>query len=438
MECIYLLLAETPRPQQSWGQLLCRRHGFSPAQIVEMAGGLFFLDSHTLAGAIAARRDQVGAGALDEEHENGVGHSIGSCPSACHYESMHFPSQVIAESYREAESARAASQATKHTTAVDTDFAYSAGHCAMLMAALESRTITARVSYLAAYTAALLLLGMCEPHIWWTLAVASATLHGLLPYIHKSYVKGLAEARAMAASCSLRVSDEFSLVDPPHAQALYEQFLSRRATRGIAMKSVILLVMILIISNPTKELLAALLFPSWTSFVPAGLGCAFVAGRTWAIHSGRITLWRWLDVGLDWYLQTVHGLPVLHTAVTGRSVLPDFPSEALRSVAKNALLVVPIAAAANCMCCAVLHSVLKSPPMSAHHLRLDMYFAATVGSMLEYSFSLALGGLVWRRCLVLGCVRVAHRVPLLGYRLYVAQSDVCAFLRLQLSKKGQE
>ena len=58
-------------------------------------------------------------------------------------------------------------------------------------------------------------------------------LHGLLPYIHKSYMKSLAEARAMAASCGLRVLDGFSLVDPPHAQALYEQFLSRRATRAL-------------------------------------------------------------------------------------------------------------------------------------------------------------------------------------------------------------
>ena len=440
VECIYLLLAETPRPQESWGQLLCRRHTFSPAQIVEVAGGLFFLDSHTLAGAIAARRDRVGEEAWDEEHENGVEYSIGSCPSACHYElqAIRCPSQMIAESYREVESARAASQATKHTTAVDTDFAYSGAHCAMLMAALESGNIMARVSFLAAYTAALLLLGMCEPHIWWTLAVTSTVLHGLLPYIHKSYVTGLAEARAMAASCGLGVSGGFSRVDPPHAQALYEQFLSRRATRGIAMKSIILLLMILMITNPARELLAALLFPTWISCAPAALGCAFVAGRTWAIHSGRITLWRWLDICLDWYLQAVHGLPCLHMAVTGRSVLPNFPSEALLGAVENAVLLGPVAALSSSVCCTTLHSVMTSPPMTAHHLRLDVYFAIAAGFVLDSSFSLAVGEWDWRRWLLLVCVRVAYKFPLFGHHLYIAQSDLCAFLRLQLAKMGQE
>ena len=47
---------------------------------------------------------------------------------------MHFPSQAIAESYREPEFVRAPPQATTHLTAVDTDFACSGGHCTRLIA----------------------------------------------------------------------------------------------------------------------------------------------------------------------------------------------------------------------------------------------------------------------------------------------------------------
>eukprot|EP00192_Tetraselmis_astigmatica_P000814 CAMPEP_0117673728 /NCGR_PEP_ID=MMETSP0804-20121206/14633_1 /TAXON_ID=1074897 /ORGANISM="Tetraselmis astigmatica, Strain CCMP880" /LENGTH=1232 /DNA_ID=CAMNT_0005482497 /DNA_START=17 /DNA_END=3715 /DNA_ORIENTATION=- len=422
---IYLLLAETPRPWESWACLMSRKDRKTPAQVSEEKGGEFFLDEAVLEGVLAAR---------DADHQSEVGDDWNENEYCGHSSSSWEPSSGISCGRTEPllgnESVTGASGQGEPTVNL--------GHHEEepgailgreLVTALRGGTITLRASFTAFYLAACIQLGWREPLTWWTLAVLATTLHLLLPYVHEEvYVKGLDEVRGLATCCDLQVSQYFCLAGSPLARQMYEQHVSKRAAAVIMMKALLVLIQMWMTTTPLGELLAVLFSSSWR-YAPLAVGCAIMAVRTWATLAHRYRLWQRLGTTVDYYCLLAFYLPVAHIAVTCRpSTLDSFPPNK-GMLRDNPSMGVGLCVGSMAAWGAFFCSAQKQPVGGRLMVVSELSFLAVYAFLLAPIHAHVISEVHPRFAIFVISAFTAHRLFLFGFRLQSEKNDLCAFLR---------
>mmetsp|Transcript_20744 Transcript_20744/g.57581 ORF Transcript_20744/g.57581 Transcript_20744/m.57581 type:complete len:1221 (+) Transcript_20744:86-3748(+) len=421
--CIYLLLAETPSPIESWGCLTSRRDRKTPAAIVEEMGDGFFLDNDVLAELRAAHE---GDGIRDEDEDTLSVDSWGG-----HFLSLVPLLSVGKNSRHSGRQGLLAEQADLGPPREDPYAVWGSSWVGIL----EGRNATLRASFLACYAAAWVQLGWQEPLTWFMLLLAALVLHVILPQVHKVYTTGLLEARAVAAPHGVRVSKFFSLIDQPHLQRIYERHVCSHALPGLSASIAMMVPPMLGLTSSAGQLLAAVVSPClW--FVPAIVCCASAIVRVWAIRSARYRLWQWLDTATEYFIRAAWLSPAMYALVSGHSPLPGYPSKSLLRISEHSELLLWAACAVGQATWGALHALLKKQPVAGRlALHSEVCFGVFVTMVIDPVFSFCLAGRGLRLSLALSLLQATVKLLLFEHHLRADVHNLCTFLRSQVPDK---
>mmetsp|Transcript_10295 Transcript_10295/g.29387 ORF Transcript_10295/g.29387 Transcript_10295/m.29387 type:complete len:701 (-) Transcript_10295:123-2225(-) len=217
-------------------------------------------------------------------------------------------------------------------------------------AVLGRHPLATRTSLEMVYAVMLGCLGWRDPVTWWIVGLTFVLLQLLVPYVYrKLYLKGLAEARRLAAERGLALSPSFQFLGAPDEQHSYEQFIAQRASMRIFSRSMLTLGCITVFTAPAGLLLER--FGCWRCTAGLVGGGALLPFMMFAICTGRVRWWRWLEPALTIYCRVMVSLPRTYSMITGNANLCQLPglmslgASKIRHLGVLPLLVIPVLSA---------------------------------------------------------------------------------------------